>query len=142
MNTTQTLALGTPPLTVWGMDKTYPPHKELLFALRMLGFRKPDRSATMSKATGYFLATLVVLSQFLDFGSTYLGITHSEAAEGNPGMAYVLHNYGWLGFAAAKTLGTLLLLYITYRRKWASVTVVALYTAVVGWNTYLLLKGL
>jgi hypothetical protein len=124
------------------MDKQYSPQKELLYALRMLGFRKPDRSATMSVATGYFLAALVILSQFLDFGSTYLGITHADAAEGNPGMAYVLHNYGWLGFAAVKTLGTLLLLYITYRRKWASVAVVALYTAVVGWNTYLTLTGL
>ena len=124
------------------MDKTYPPHKELLFALRMLGFRKPDRSATMPLMTGYLLAVAVVASQMLDFVSTYLGISHADAAEGNPGMAYVLHNYGWLGFAAVKTLGTLLLLYITYRRKWASVAVVALYTAVVGWNTYLLSKGL
>ena len=121
---------------------TYPPHKEIKIALRMLGFYKPDRDVTMTLTKARALAAIVVLSQFLDFGSTFIGITHAGAAEANPGMAWLMANFGWLGFAAAKTLGTMLLLWITWRRTWASLVIAGVYAAVVGWNLTTIATGL
>lgn len=103
---------------------------------------KPRRNYNLSLRTALTLAALVTLTQLGDFLSTYIAITNGLGQEGNPLMASVINNYGMLGFFFAKLLSIVLLLWLSWRRRGASLAYTAIYIAVVTWNTYITLKGL
>jgi len=122
---------GHPVGTVWDMDKT----------LRIIGFRF-SRDTTMTRSKAITLACLVVLTQLGDFLSTYIGVTLGAAEEANPLMIWAMSHGGWLAFAAVKLAAAALMLWLTWKRFGASVAFIAIYTAIVAWNTYVTLTGL
>jgi len=96
----------------------------------------------MPRSTALLLALLVIISQFLDFASTYHGVTSGAAQEANPLMIWAMQHRGWAGFIAVKLVATALMLWLTWRRFGAAVAFCGIYLAIAGWNMYVGSKGL
>ena len=129
--TIQTLAWGTPPGIVHHMDKI----------LRLLGVRF-TRDHSMPRSTAILLGCFVILTQFFDFLSTYIGVTTGAAQEANPLMLWAMQFHHWVGFGLVKVAAAILMLWLTWRRFGASLAFCGFYVAVIAWNIYVTSKGL
>lgn len=109
--------------------------------LRIIGVRF-NRDRSMPLSTAILLGCFVILSQFLDFVSTFSGVTMGAAQEANPLMVRAMDAYGWAGFIGIKVIATVLMLLLTWRRFGASVAFTLIYFGIAGWNTYVGLTGL
>lgn len=99
---------------------------------------RPKRDPNVPTQRANLAAAFIIVTQFADFLSTVIGLSRG-ASEANGIMATLLAQYGIAGFAIAKVVGASLLVWVTYRRRIAPWVVGAIYSAVVVWNTMVVL---
>lgn len=94
---------------------------------------KPVRDITITRKRANIGALLIVLTQLGDFLTTWYGVTHAGAQEANPLIEPIV-NGSMFNFFIVKLIGASLLIYFTYRRKYAPYIVCIPYVLVILWN--------
>ena len=94
-----------------------------------------DYSLTTKRATLSALA--IILSQTLDFLTTWYGITYTSATEANPLLESTVTT-SIINFALIKILGALTLVYFTWRRPIAPLIASGIYFLVVINNLHII----
>jgi hypothetical protein len=94
---------------------------------------RPTRNPDIITSTALKGAAFVVITQIADFSTTVYGLTQG-ASEANGIMASLLAQHGVPGFAVVKVMGTILLVWISYRRLHAPWVIGTIYGLVALWN--------
>jgi hypothetical protein len=102
-------------------------------ALRQFFTLRPARDYTIRTSHAIMAAVLIVITQLTDYMSTLLGLKLGRS-EANGGMAKIINDHGNLAFLGIKGLGAAVLIYLTFRRRFAPWIVGILYALVTLWN--------
>lgn len=91
---------------------------------------KPQRDYTLTTKRVKLSALAIILTQTLDYLTTWYGLTYTTATEANPLMETAVTT-SLLNFALIKILGTITLVYFTWRRPYAPLVAAAIYAIVI-----------
>jgi hypothetical protein len=91
---------------------------------------KPQRDYSLTTKRVKLSALAIILTQTLDYLTTWYGLTYTSATEANPLMESAVTT-SLTHFALIKLIGTITLVYFTWRRPYAPLIASGLYALVV-----------
>lgn len=100
---------------------------------------RPVRDYSITTKTAVLGSAAVVLTQIGDAVSTIIGLG-AGAVEANGIMGTLIVEKGFGAFFGIKVLAALLLVYYTWKRRYAPWFIAAMYSAVIVWNMHVIGK--